>query len=308
MSRVGVGDRLASCSGAGATRYHVIGPKADEATVAPKPGDVIAAGERALRPRGGGERPQAVARSSPPLPTSTSTTPSARPIARTRRRWAWPPTCRPSPASSWRRRSTTSSASSATRTRPVAAIIGGAKISTKIAVLRNLLSRSTCSSSAAAWPTPSSRRRALASAQSLVEDDQLETARDIMQQAEQPACRLLLPSTWWSPIAFAADAERETVPARRSPGRHAHHGRRAGQRGIRSGEAIDGLQDGRSGTARSAWPSTRASPSGSLGDRTRPGRARRHHDHRRRRDGSPHQGGRASGPLRPHLDRRWRIA
>ena len=62
--------------------------------------------------------------------------------------------------------------------RPFVAILGGAKVSDKIEVIENLLATVDACSSAARWPTRSSRRAGMPVGKSLVEDDKLDAARD----------------------------------------------------------------------------------------------------------------------------------
>ncbi len=95
--------------------------------------------------------------------------------------------------------------------RPFAAILGGAKISSKIGVLSNLMPKidilllggGIASTFLKAMGTPVGR--------SLVEDDYLETSRGILQQAEQRGVPILLPTDVVIAEEFAANAEHMTV-------------------------------------------------------------------------------------------------
>jgi len=95
--------------------------------------------------------------------------------------------------------------------RPFAAILGGAKISSKIGVLTNLMSKidilllggGIASTFLKAMGTPVGR--------SLVEDEFVPTALDILQQAEQRGVPVLLPTDVVIAEEFAADAQHMTV-------------------------------------------------------------------------------------------------
>jgi phosphoglycerate kinase len=95
--------------------------------------------------------------------------------------------------------------------RPFAAILGGAKISSKIGVLTHLMSRidilllggGIASTFLKAMGTPVGH--------SLVEDDFLDTARDVLKQAEQRGVPVLLPTDVVIAEDFSADAEHMTV-------------------------------------------------------------------------------------------------
>jgi phosphoglycerate kinase len=96
--------------------------------------------------------------------------------------------------------------------RPFAAILGGAKISSKIAVLRNLLPRIDCLLLGGGIATTFLKARGIPVAESLVEDDYLDTARDVLAQAEQRGVPVLLPTDVVIAGQFAADARHATVP------------------------------------------------------------------------------------------------
>ncbi len=101
--------------------------------------------------------------------------------------------------------------------RPLGAIIGGAKVSDKIAVLRNLLSKTDVLVIGGGMANTFLKATGLAVGDSLVEDDQLETARAIMSEAEQRGLRLLLPSDVVIADRFAADARSRTVEVDQVP-------------------------------------------------------------------------------------------
>ncbi len=95
--------------------------------------------------------------------------------------------------------------------RPVAAIIGGAKISSKIGVLRNLLSKVDIILIGGGMASTFLKAQGKAVGDSLVEDDQLDTARAIMKRAAECGVRLLLPSDVVIADAFDERANARTV-------------------------------------------------------------------------------------------------
>ena len=95
--------------------------------------------------------------------------------------------------------------------RPMAAILGGAKISSKVAILRNLLPRVDCLLLGGGMANTFLKARGAGVGDSLVEDDYLETAREVMAEAESGGVPLLLPTDVVVADAFAADARHRTV-------------------------------------------------------------------------------------------------
>jgi phosphoglycerate kinase len=101
--------------------------------------------------------------------------------------------------------------------RPFAAIIGGAKVSTKMGVLRNLLHRVDCLLVGGGMASTFLKGQGFAVGESLVEDDQLDAAGDILTEAESRGVPLLLPTDVVVADRFAADAQCRTVPVASVP-------------------------------------------------------------------------------------------
>jgi phosphoglycerate kinase len=95
--------------------------------------------------------------------------------------------------------------------RPLAAILGGAKISSKIGVLQNLVSRVDYLLLGGGIASTFLKARGVDVADSLVEDDYLETARNVMAESERRGVPVLLPADVVVADAFAAGANRQTV-------------------------------------------------------------------------------------------------
>jgi phosphoglycerate kinase len=95
--------------------------------------------------------------------------------------------------------------------RPLAAIIGGAKISSKIGVLQHLLEKVDVLLVGGGMASTFLKARGVDVGASLVEDDQLETARSIMTRAQERGVTLGLPSDAVVGDRFAADAQSRTV-------------------------------------------------------------------------------------------------
>jgi len=77
--------------------------------------------------------------------------------------------------------------------KPYTAILGGAKVSDKIPVIENLLTKADDILIGGAMAYTFFKARGQEVGRSLVEDDKLETARSILEQAEKKNVRLLLP-------------------------------------------------------------------------------------------------------------------
>ena len=96
--------------------------------------------------------------------------------------------------------------------RPMAAILGGAKISSKITVLHNLLPRVDFLILGGGIASTFIKARGGEIGDSLVEDDFLDLARDILEETASLGVPVLLPSDVVVADVFAADAEKKTIP------------------------------------------------------------------------------------------------
>ncbi len=97
--------------------------------------------------------------------------------------------------------------------RPLVAIIGGAKISDKIKVLDRLLHLADALLIGGAMANTFLKAQGAEVGDSLVENDKLDEARRVLADAEGLGKRLLLPVDASLADAFAADANRQIVPA-----------------------------------------------------------------------------------------------
>jgi phosphoglycerate kinase len=101
--------------------------------------------------------------------------------------------------------------------RPMAAIIGGAKISSKLGVVTNLLQRVDCLMLGGGMASTFIKARGMEVGDSLIEEDMLSTARDLMYEAERRGVPLLLPTDAVVADAFDANAAYQTVPVSSIP-------------------------------------------------------------------------------------------
>ena len=91
--------------------------------------------------------------------------------------------------------------------RPVGAVVGGAKVSTKIALLENLVNRLDLLVIGGGMANTFLVAQGAQLGASLCEEDYLDTARDIMAQAAKAGCRVLLPVDGLVAREFKAGAE-----------------------------------------------------------------------------------------------------
>jgi phosphoglycerate kinase len=101
--------------------------------------------------------------------------------------------------------------------RPCAAVIGGAKVSTKMAVLQSLLQRMDKLLLGGGMANTFLKAEGFAVGDSLVEDDQVEQAQAIMEEARRKKVALLLPTDVIVADRFAADAQAKRVSVRDVP-------------------------------------------------------------------------------------------
>ena len=101
--------------------------------------------------------------------------------------------------------------------RPVVAVVGGAKVSTKLALLGNLIGRVDQIVIGGAMANTFLMAQGLPVGRSLVEPDLADTARDILARAEAGGCEIVLPEDLVVAAALEPGAEARTVPAAETP-------------------------------------------------------------------------------------------
>ncbi|MEM7732450.1 MAG: phosphoglycerate kinase, partial [Pseudomonadota bacterium] len=101
--------------------------------------------------------------------------------------------------------------------RPVTAVVGGAKVSTKLDLLGNLVGRVDKLVIGGGMANTFLAAQGLQVGKSLCEHDMADTAREIMGKAGASGCEILLPSDVVVAKEFAAGAPHETVPAHACP-------------------------------------------------------------------------------------------
>ncbi len=95
--------------------------------------------------------------------------------------------------------------------RPVGAVVGGAKVSTKITLLENLVSKLDVLIIGGGMANTFLMAQGAKLGASLVEEDFLETAKDIMTKAEAAGCRIILPTDGAVAKEFKAGAAFENM-------------------------------------------------------------------------------------------------
>ncbi len=101
--------------------------------------------------------------------------------------------------------------------RPAVAVVGGAKVSTKLDLLGNLLGRVDYLVIGGGMANTFLAAQGVDVGKSLAEHDMTDTAREIMQKAEAAGCAILLPSDVVVAREFKQGAESQTVPDDRCP-------------------------------------------------------------------------------------------
>ncbi|MDH4619488.1 phosphoglycerate kinase [Brevibacillus sp. AY1] len=95
--------------------------------------------------------------------------------------------------------------------RPFTAIVGGAKVKDKIAVIENLLTKVDNLIIGGGMANTFLKAQGYAIGSSLCEDDKLDLARTLMEQAKERGVQLLMPIDVVIADRFAADAQKQTV-------------------------------------------------------------------------------------------------
>ncbi len=95
--------------------------------------------------------------------------------------------------------------------RPFVAVLGGAKISGKIDVIQNLLNKVDTILLGGAMTFTFDKKEGLAVGGSLVEDDRLEMAGELLDAFKSAKAEVLLPTDYIAADKFAADANTKTV-------------------------------------------------------------------------------------------------
>ncbi|NYS24349.1 phosphoglycerate kinase [Rhodobacteraceae bacterium 2376] len=104
-----------------------------------------------------------------------------------------------------------------TPARPVAAVVGGAKVSTKLDLLSNLITKVDHLIIGGGMANTFLAAQGASVGRSLAEHDMADTARAILQQARGSGCTIHLPGDIVVAREFAANAAHETLPADQCP-------------------------------------------------------------------------------------------
>ena len=99
----------------------------------------------------------------------------------------------------------------ATPERPVAALVGGAKVSTKLAVLNHLIDKVDCLIIGGGMANTFLHAEGVEVGRSLCEHDMAEMAREIVDAAEQSGCEIMLPRDVVLAHALEPDVDTSTV-------------------------------------------------------------------------------------------------
>ncbi|MEN3792592.1 phosphoglycerate kinase [Fulvimarina sp. MAC3] len=101
--------------------------------------------------------------------------------------------------------------------KPVVAIVGGSKVSTKIDVLTNLIDRVDCLVIGGGMANTFLAAKGIDVGKSLCEHDLADTARSIMKRAEEKGCEILLPTDAVVARELRSGGSPETVPVEETP-------------------------------------------------------------------------------------------
>ena len=91
--------------------------------------------------------------------------------------------------------------------RPFVAVLGGAKVSDKIAVINNLLEKADTVIIGGGMAYTFKMAQGFTIGKSLLEEDKLDYAREMMAKAEEKGVKLLLPTDNYCALEFSADAK-----------------------------------------------------------------------------------------------------
>ena len=101
--------------------------------------------------------------------------------------------------------------------RPFVAILGGAKVSDKIGVIKNLLDKCDTLLIGGGMAYTFFKAQGYEIGTSLLDGNSLDLARELLEEAKQKGVKLLLPVDTVVATEFAADAEHKTVPSNEIP-------------------------------------------------------------------------------------------
>lgn len=96
--------------------------------------------------------------------------------------------------------------------RPVAAVVGGAKVSTKLAVLTHLVEKVDLLLLGGGMANTFLAAKGFDMGASLMETDLVETAADILEKAEMSGCQMILPEDGLAAVEFKTGAPHREIP------------------------------------------------------------------------------------------------